>query len=90
MPSLLLCDPCFPWLFFDLYLIVLTIAVRVYESPHLLVARLAEVVVPETDGLKRLRCLKAHNFVGNVPQAFAGFLRTNRHCHDNPRRLETP
>src|SRR5688500_6532765 len=44
---------------------------EIEQVPHLVVARLIEVLVPETDGRERLRDERADHFVGNAAQPLA-------------------
>ena len=54
------------------------------ETAHLIIRRLPEIVVPETDGVKRFRSLGADHLVDEFAHFFAGRARGDRHRADDP------
>src|SRR5258708_4011692 len=55
------------------------------QAPHFVVARLVERVVPEADGLKRLRHRQAFDCVGETAEPLAGIARADGHGHNDRR-----
>ena len=56
-------------------------------AAHLVVRRLPEIVIPETDGVERLRSLGADHLVDDVAHRIADRARGDRHRADDPGRV---
>ena len=56
-------------------------------AAHLVIGRLPEIVIPETDGVKRFRSLGADHLVDDVAHRFADRARGDRHRADDPGRV---
>ena len=54
------------------------------QAAHLIVRCLPEIVIPETDGVKRVRSLGADHLVDDVAHRLADRARSDRHRADDP------